>query len=125
MNIAVVSDDGTTVGQHFGRAAYYCVVTVDHGEVTARELRPKAGHVNFTSREISPDIKHRAMAEPLADCETLIAGGMGEGAVASLRSMGITAVLTDETDVDQAALRHAAGELPNLIDRVHRGRGRH
>lgn len=44
MKIAVVTDDGKTVSQHFGRALYYMVVTFEDGKVTATERRDKAGH---------------------------------------------------------------------------------
>jgi predicted Fe-Mo cluster-binding NifX family protein len=30
MKIAIVSDDGMTISQHFGRATYYVVVSVEN-----------------------------------------------------------------------------------------------
>ena len=47
MRIAAVSDDGTTISQHFGRASLYVVVEVEDGEVTHTETRPKLGHRDF------------------------------------------------------------------------------
>ena len=43
MKIAIVTEDGHTVSQHFGRAPYYAVLTVEGGLIVARELRPKTG----------------------------------------------------------------------------------
>jgi predicted Fe-Mo cluster-binding NifX family protein len=125
MKVAVISQDGKSVSQHFGRAPYYVVLTVENGETTAREIRPKAGHHSFAGAEPAADVKHETMAGPIADCEALIAGGMGEGAFVSLQAMGIRPILTDETDADQAGLRYARGDLPNLVDRVHGGHGHH
>jgi predicted Fe-Mo cluster-binding NifX family protein len=128
MKIAAVSEDGVTVAQHFGRAPYYVVVTVEEGRVVDRETRTKVGHHDFVGGggpNPEPAAKHQAMGATIADCQALLAGGMGSGAVAGLQAAGIEPVLTDEPDVVTAALRYAAGELPNLTGRVHLGRGEH
>jgi predicted Fe-Mo cluster-binding NifX family protein len=125
MKVAVASEDGRSVSRHFGRAPFYVVLTIDDGAILDRAVRSKAGHDTFAGAEPSPDDKHRRMAGPIADCEALIVGGMGDGAVRSMLAMGIQPVLTDESDVDQAGLRFARGDLPSLTDRVHRGRGQH
>jgi predicted Fe-Mo cluster-binding NifX family protein len=128
MKIAAVSDDGVTVAQHFGRAPYYVVVTVEEGRVVARETRTKFSHHDFAGGgrpDPGPAAKHQAMGATIADCQALLAGGMGSGAVAGLQALGIEPVLTDEADIVTAALSYAAGELPNLAGRVHHGRGEH
>jgi predicted Fe-Mo cluster-binding NifX family protein len=33
MKIAAITDDGKTISQHFGRAPYYLVVTVENGQI--------------------------------------------------------------------------------------------
>jgi predicted Fe-Mo cluster-binding NifX family protein len=126
MKIAAVSEDLSTVAQHFGRAPYYVVVTVEGGVVVGRETRAKASHRDFAGgADPGPGAKHQAMSQVIADCSALLAGGMGSGAFAALRSAGIEAVLTDEADIDAAAVRYARGDLPNLADRVHEHRGEH
>jgi len=47
MKIAAITDDGVTISQHFGRAPYYAVLTVEEGRVVRRELREKPGHRQF------------------------------------------------------------------------------
>jgi len=126
MKIAAVSEDGVTVSQHFGRAPYYVVVTVEEGRVVATETRPKVGHREFAGAgvvDLGPEAKHRTMGEAIADCRALLAGGMGSGAFTAMQALGIEPVLTDEPDVTAAALRYAAGELPNLAGRLHVGHG--
>ena len=39
MKIAVVTDDGTTICQHFGRAQYYSIITIENGKVKGKEQR--------------------------------------------------------------------------------------
>jgi predicted Fe-Mo cluster-binding NifX family protein len=132
MKIAVVSDDGETLSEHFGRAPYYVVVTVEDNRIRATETRPKAGHHTFADQphpEPGPggrrgygagsEARHQTMAETIADCQALIAGGMGWGAFESLRSFGIEPVVSDVRDIREAALRYAQGDLPNLMDRLH------
>jgi predicted Fe-Mo cluster-binding NifX family protein len=58
------------------------------------------------------------MAETIADCQVLIAGGMGWGAFESLKAYGIEPVVTDVRDIREAALLYAQGNLPNLMDRL-------
>jgi predicted Fe-Mo cluster-binding NifX family protein len=95
MKIAVISEDGTTVSQHFGRAPYYVVVTVEDGEVVDREKREKPGHHGFAHQhsdsahgsaheeghgfDAQAQSRHASMAEPIADCKVLIAGGWAGG----------------------------------------------
>jgi len=128
MKIAAVSEDGVSVAQHFGRAPYYVVVTVEEGRVVKSETRSKVSHRDFAGggdADPGPQAKHQAMGTVIADCQALLAGGMGSGAFAGLQALGIEPVLTDEPDIVTAALRYAAGELPNLAGRLHEGRGEH
>ncbi len=130
MKVAVVSDDGTTVSQHFGRAMFYVVSTVEDGKVLSREKRPKAGHHTFGPHgehhgeerhgfDAASQAKHRSMADTIVDCQVLLAGGMGRGAYESLKSYNIKPVVTDVEDIDQAVQLYVDGKLPDLLDRLH------
>lgn len=132
MKVAIVSDDGINVSQHFGRAEMYVVLTVEDGQVLAEETRPKMGHGAFMSQPHTDldaqgrhgfgegaQSRHQQMAEAIGDCQALIAGGMGWGARESLQQQGIAVVITDVEDARDAALRYARGDLPNLVERLH------
>jgi predicted Fe-Mo cluster-binding NifX family protein len=132
MKIAAITDDGTTISQHFGRAPLYLVVTVEGDKIVSKETRPKAGHHTFaSSHEPSPDAwgkhgydagsqaKHASMAETISDCQVLIAGGMGWGAYESLKSYNIKPIVTDVSDIDKAVKLYLEGKLPNLMERLH------
>ncbi len=131
MRIAAISDDGVTISQHFGRAPIYVVLTVEEGKVIKKETRSKVGHQDFAAQEhqtppgqrhgFDPgsEAKHRSMADAIADCEVLLAGGMGYGAYESLRGYNIKPMVTDVANIDQAVQLYLTGNLPNLMDRVH------
>jgi predicted Fe-Mo cluster-binding NifX family protein len=131
MKVAVVSDDEQTISQHFGRAAYYVVLTVENGEVVARETRAKSGHRSFSQqahptapgerRGYAPgsESKHASMAGVIEDCDAIITGGMGWGAFESMKQHGIEPVITDFVDATEAAIAFAEGTLLNLVDRLH------
>lgn len=132
MKIAVISDNGTTVSQHFGRAPYYVVVTAEDGEVVDKEKREKPGHHSFAHQHQDHDAheeghgfgteaqsRHASMAEPIADCKVLIAGGMGWGAYENLTSRGIETIVTDIENIDEAVKLYLEGKLLNLQQRLH------
>ena len=132
MKIAVISEDGTTISQHFGRALYYVVVTVEDGGVVDKETREKAGHHSFAHQHQEHDTtgekhgfgagaqsRHAAMAEAIADCKVLIAGGMGWGAYENMTSRGIETIVTDIKNIDEAVKLYLEGKLINLQQRLH------
>jgi predicted Fe-Mo cluster-binding NifX family protein len=130
MKIAVVSDDGETISQHFGRAQQYVVLTVENGRIEKREIRDKLGHMHFEGQHAheedrehhyGPEAEHRhgQMIEPIADCEVLIAGGMGGGAMQSLLSINIRPILTDVKSVDDAVKAFVEGRLESRAERMH------
>jgi predicted Fe-Mo cluster-binding NifX family protein len=131
MKIAAITEDGTTISQHFGRAPSYVVVTVEEGKIMAKEKRDKSGHHTFAARhqDTAPGEKHgygagaqarhASMMETIADCQVLIAGGMGWGAYDGLKSSNIEPIVTDITSIDEAVKLYLEGNLPNLMERLH------
>lgn len=135
MKIAVISDDGTTISQHFGRAPYYVVVTVEGGKVANKERRDKAGHHTFAGQDeahhgpggchgphgfdAAAQSKHAGMISNIIDSQVLIAGGMGMGAYQSLKNQGIETIITDVTGIDEAVKLYLENRLPNLQERLH------
>jgi predicted Fe-Mo cluster-binding NifX family protein len=59
------------------------------------------------------------MMANIADCQLVIAGGMGWGAQASLKQAGIDVHMTDKTNIDETLMLYIKGELPNLQERLH------
>lgn len=134
MKIAAVSEDGATISQHFGRAPFYVVLTVENGQIITREQRDKMGHAQFAgeheahSQEADPrghgfdgaaQDRHARMAAAIADCDVLLARGMGAGAYESMRQAGIRPVVTDVASIDAAVQAYLAGELQDHVEKLH------
>ena len=129
MKIACVTDDGQTISEHFGRAPYYAVLTLEDGQVVHRELRDKLGHQHFSAQEGVQGIhrgtdaashnKHVSMAEVISDCAVLLCRGMGYGAYQSMQQLGITPVVTDVADIDAAVQAYAEGRLADHPEKLH------
>jgi predicted Fe-Mo cluster-binding NifX family protein/quercetin dioxygenase-like cupin family protein len=132
MKIALITDDGKTISQHFGRAPYYLVLTIEEGKITNREMRDKMGHNQFSTQphteepnatghglDSASHDKHLSMAEAIADCKVLLCGGMGRGAYESMRRLNIQPVVTDLRDVEAAAQAFIDGKLIDHTELLH------
>ncbi|RPH46974.1 MAG: dinitrogenase iron-molybdenum cofactor biosynthesis protein [Burkholderiales bacterium] len=132
MKIAAITEDGKTISQHFGRAPYYLVLTVEDGKIVQRELREKLGHAQFVNlphpeeqpgqphgMDTASHNKHLQMAEAIADCEALLCRGMGMGAYESMKARGIRPVVTDIPSIDEAVMAYTAGTIIDQVDLLH------
>lgn len=135
IKIAIATDDGSTVCQHFGRATSYNVLIVENGEITDRQTRDKPGHQTFSTQDqpgvaggvsgtghgygTRAQFRHASMAQPVLDCQVIIAGGMGWGAYNNLKSQNMEVVITDIRNINEAVKLYLTGQLPNLTDRLH------
>ncbi len=132
MKIAAITDDGKTISQHFGRAPYYLVLTIEEGKVTNREMRSKMGHNQFHEEahdesahgaghgmDAGSHDKHVNMANSIADCTALLCGGMGMGAYQSMRRLNIQPVVTDLLNIDEAAQAFIEGKLIDHTELLH------
>ncbi len=132
MKIAAVTDDGLSISQHFGRAAYYWVVTIEDGVIVSEEKREKMGHTHFSGEDHTGEHataqhgfdsaaqnRHARMIDAIRDCEVLLARGMGAGAYESIRQAGIKPVVTDVDSIDIAVQQYLAGILVDHVERLH------
>ena len=133
MKVAIVTTDGQTVSQHFGRSPYYKVVTISGGQVVQEEMRERGtGHFARGRRREShehhhqnaghqghgygpeADAKHAAMAAEIADCDVLVAGGMGRGAYESFARAGLKVILTDMVKIEDVIQGIINGTIRDL-----------
>jgi len=134
MKIAAVSEDGVTISQHFGRAPFYVVVTVEDGKIVAREKRDKMGHNQFSGEtheeshgedprghgfDPAAQNRHARMVASIADCEVLLARGMGAGAYESMKQANIRPVVTDVANIDEAVQAYLTGSLKDHVEKLH------
>ncbi len=140
MRIAAITDDGVTISQHFGRAPYYLVYTVENDMIVDREMREKMGHAQFMNEPGSEhdhehedshegeqhhgygpeaDNRHASMAAAIADCTALLCRGMGWGAYESMQKQGITPIVTEIRDADAAVQAYIDGTIEDHTEKLH------
>ncbi len=132
MKIAAVSEDGITISQHFGRAPFYIVLTVENSVVVNREQRDKMGHAQFGGEahgseedprghgfDPASQSRHSRMAAAIADCQVLLARGMGAGAYDSMLQAGIQPVVTDVQNIDDAVQAYIDHTLVDHTENLH------
>jgi predicted Fe-Mo cluster-binding NifX family protein len=132
MKIAIVSDNESTISQHFGRAPYYIILTVENGKVVKQEKFERGaegtcacghseeeGHHHASHSGPDSAAKHNRMVDPIADCQVLIAGGMGYGAYDALKSRGLQVFITAEHSIQKAVELFFSGKLDNLMEKLH------
>jgi predicted Fe-Mo cluster-binding NifX family protein len=133
MKIAAVSEDGVTISQHFGRAPYYVVVSVEDGKIVSREKRDKLGHAQFAGEQEeahgadprghgfdpAAQDRHARMAAAITDCDVMIARGMGAGVYESMKQAGIRPVVANVANIDEAVQVYLAGRLEDHVEKLH------
>jgi len=131
MKIAIPSDEGTYLSQHFGRTLGFTIFEVTNGKIVNQEYRPNnfTGHVlgqhqehqhHAEEHEEHAQHSHNRIVNALNDCEVVIAGGMGRRLLDDLTNAGkriynttqmetrkaVELFLTDELVSDKEACSH-------------------
>lgn len=135
MKIAIVTDDGATISQHFGRARYYAVLSLDGQRETGRELVDRSdtllavneheprqglsGQLDCHGTGTAAAARHLAMVRPIEDCGALLSRGMSWSARECLASAGIRPILTDISDLEQAVRAYLDGSIVDHVELVH------
>jgi predicted Fe-Mo cluster-binding NifX family protein len=120
MKIAVASDDGVSIAQHFGRSAGFIIFELEGGKPLRRDVRPNS----FTHAAVSGDCaegehhhaehahSHDTIVEALADCSAILCGGMGRRAAQDLAASGIQPVAVGAgVAPEEAVAAFLSGEL--------------
>jgi len=122
LKIAFPTDDGRTISAHFGRAQGFVVATLKDDAEPQLEQRSKAFHGEDGEHEQHDHHghDHGGMFGPITDCQVLIGGGMGEGALEGARAQGLEVILTGEKQITAALAAYRAGTLTSDLRRIHR-----
>ena len=122
--------------QHFGRAQYYAVATVEDNRIASIEMREKIGQEDHSSSsdlrghgfDASAQSRHARMLNVVSDCQVLIARGtlaphasasVGTGAYESIRAAHIVPVVTDIRMIVDAIQEYLNGSLVNHTEKLH------
>ncbi len=113
MNIAIPSNDGLTVSAHFGRSRGFIVFKTSKQEILSEEYRENTvtGHALGQHTEHTEEHHHQngehthshtGILGVLADCEAVIAGGMGQRLFNDLTGAGKKVFVSREENARQA-----------------------
>jgi len=117
MKIAIASDDGVTVAEHFGRTRGFVVVEVENQVVKSSEYRENTFTNHSMGKEgTDSDNPHSTIISALSDCKAVISRGIGRRLLDDLTSYGIKAFITDELVVNKVIGLYLSGNLQNLSD---------
>ncbi len=121
--IAFPTDDSETISPHMGRARFFLVATLEDSGETRYEKREKPHHDEGEAHETHEHSGHgmgAAMFSPIADCQTLISGGMGEPAYEFAKAQGLEIILPAEKSIKAATVAYQAGTLTSDLRRIHK-----
>jgi len=135
MKIAVLTDDGAIVSQHFGQARYYAVFTVEGQQVVGREMLDRGdtllpvdehqphqgltGEIDCHGAGTAAAATHLRMVQPIQGCQVLLARGMSWSARACLISAGVRPILTDIASLDEAVKAYLDGSILDHVELLH------
>jgi predicted Fe-Mo cluster-binding NifX family protein len=120
MKVAVASDDGRTISQHFGRSAFWLVFEVENGVPGSKEVRNNKshgqGHCGGADRARGSR-SHADLVEALKDCHAVLSKGMGWRAAEALRGSGIQPfVIGQDCPVETALSLYLAGKAIPAVE---------
>jgi len=123
IKIAVTTQDGEKISNHFGMAPYYRVFHIDANKIVNDATREKP---HKQSHEHSPDHEHghhghslgRRALQTISDCQVLICGGMGQPAFQKAQDAGLEIYLVGGS-VEDAIQDYNECELKSDQRRVH------
>ena len=119
IKVAVPTDDGAAISQHFGQAKFFKVFTLEDKQVVGAEMRPKASHQHGDHSNMGGVHPGQLMVEAILDCQVLISGGMGTPAFNRATAAGLQVFLTGHTSIDSAVQSYLAGTLDNNPAMMH------
>jgi len=117
MKIAVPTNDGATISEHFGRSANFLIFEIENGQIKSRELKTNGmehshaqGACDHHSAESKPH-SHAGILATLDGCEVVICAGMGQRAAEALKDCGTRIVVTSVASAEAAVSAILAGKL--------------
>ncbi len=117
MRIAVPTNDGVMISEHFGRSAAFLIFETENGQIKNHELKQngaKHDHAQGACAQGGPDHQahsHEGILAAVAGCEMVICAGMGQRAAQALKEHGIGIAVTSAGPAEAAVLAHLQGKL--------------
>lgn len=122
MKIAVASNNSIKVSGHLGRCKTFVVFETDKKNIQSKEIRENTfrhheaghGHHNHGAHHEhggGGEHNHNELIELIRDCRYVIFQSGGWRIIEDLQANGISPILTDEENAENAVIKFLAGEL--------------
>ncbi len=127
IKIAFPTDDGETIGAHVGQAQFFLLATLTEDGRVLTERRDKSvyhhapGDHERTQANDPADGPVRAgqVLAAIADCQVLIARGLGQPAYRRAQDIGLEVFLVAEKDIRAALAAYQDQSLVSDLRRIH------
>ncbi len=123
MKIALPTNDGATISEHFGRSTSFLIFEIENGHIKGRELKAngaKHSHAPGTCDHHttgSEPHSHAGILAALEGCDIVICGGMGQKAAEALRSCGTQILVAPPASAEDTVVAYLAGKLTPQMER--------
>ena len=118
MRIAIPTNDGTSISEHFGRSAAFLIFEAENGQIKSREMKTNGAQHSHAQGNCtggsagSAQHSHQGILSALDGCEIVICAGMGQRAAEALKAGGVTQiVVTAVGPAEEAVSTYLAGKL--------------
>ena len=117
MNIAVPTNDGTSISEHFGRSAAFLIFETEDRKIKSRRMKTNVGkhsHPRGECKEPSTETHshdHAGILATLEGCEVVICAGMGHRAAEALQDRGMQIVFAAPGPADETVAAYLGGKL--------------
>jgi predicted Fe-Mo cluster-binding NifX family protein len=121
MRIAVPTNDGKSISEHFGGSASFLVFETENGQIKSRTMKTHGAHrAQGACGHQSTESKlhsHSGIVAVLKGCEVVICAGMGSRAAEALKANGVTQiVVTTPGPAQETVSAFLAGKLTRKIE---------
>ena len=123
MRIAIPTNDGVSISEHFGRSAAFLIFEIENGRIKSHELKSngaKHSHAQGECNHHSADNKphsHAGILATLDGCEVVICAGMGQRAAEALRTCGTQILVAPPASAEETVVAYLAGKLTPQTER--------
>ncbi|HPE56347.1 MAG TPA: NifB/NifX family molybdenum-iron cluster-binding protein [Bacteroidales bacterium] len=122
MKIAVASDDGKMIAQHFGRTKGFLIYDIEQNAIKSSQYIANTfthhhhgdHHEQKHNHEHEHAHSHASILEALQSCGTIISRGMGRRLLDDFQNNNKQVYITDEADAASAVQLFLKGELTHL-----------
>lgn len=118
MKIAVPTNDGLSIAEHFGRSAGFLIFQTENGQITSREMKENTAQHTHAQSSCGSHAgqagvhDHTAILSALTGCDVVICAGMGWRAAEALKQAGVRDVIvTRPGPVEEPVRAYLKGEL--------------